>query len=333
MEKKMKHAKFWAFALVVAAVSTTGLRAEGSYVGFGLGIQFNLASLGETIVNDGLESTGGGPGPNLRSNNGVGGSTCVITNNCPADIYATSNQKIIVDEKTLVAYEKLSFGAMRVKTGGPMTGATLKAFYEKETAGGVFFRGGLQLTRKVRGGDTRSTVAGIEWYSVQWDYSALSVPLYAGFKAGVSENVSVYMGGGVNYTKGFFQLSGTNVGVLPTALFTRFLSTSVGLVPTVGAANTNFPSTATGSSVSNSGIIGERAKFKAEGLGFNFVTGIEKKLESGDKLFFEIEQIVAGGIGRRGLTSAGAISAFAPVAAYPVNLSGTHYTFGYKMSM
>jgi hypothetical protein len=108
----------------------------------------------------------------------------------------------------------------------------------------------------------------------------------------------------------------------------------------VGAGNqfninpvTGAVTTPTSTSASLQGIWGSKAKFKAEGLGFNFVTGIEKKLETGDKLFFEIGQVVAGGIGRRGFKDPGAISAFAPVAAYPVDLSGTTYSFGYKMHM
>jgi len=319
MEKKMKHAKFWAFALVVAAVSTTGLRAEGGYVGFGLGLQFNLASLGETIVNDGLEAPGAGRAPNVSSTNGAGGRLCLLNNSCPEDTTATSNQKMIIDEKTLVVYNKLTLGGIAVKTGGPMTGGTLKVFYEKENPSGVFFRGGLQHTRKITGGHTTSSVAGIQWYETEWNYSSLTIPLYAGFKAGVSESVQVYMGGGLNYTKGFWTLDGTNVGIIPTA---ALASGSLGLVPTNKSTTTQL------NSVQSANI-----KLRASGMGFNFITGIEKKMESGDKLFFEIEQIVAGGIGRRGTSHPTAWTAFAPIVAYPVNLSGTNYTFGYKMSM
>ena len=160
-----------------------------------------------------------------------------------------------------------------------------------------------------------------------------------GFKAGIGETVSVYAGGGLSYNKGFFQLTGTNLGNVPTTFLARY-GTSVGLVTTIAAKDqyTINPTTgvitpATSSPASPQGIWGSKAKFKAEGLGFNFVTGIEKKLESGDKLFFEIGQVVAGGIGRRGFKDPGAISAFAPVAAYPVDLSGTTYSFGYKMHM
>lgn len=313
----MKHAKFWAFALVAVAF-TSGLRAEGAYIGFGLGLQFNLASLGETIVNDGLEAPGAGAAPNLATTNGAGGRACLATNTCPEDITATSNQKLIIDEKTLTVYNKLTYGGISVKTGGPMTGGTLKAFYEKENASGVFFRGGVQLTRKIAGGLTTSSVAGLQWYETSWNYSALTVPLYAGFKAGVSESVSVYMGGGINYTNGFWSVEGTNFGIVPTAVLS---SGSLGLVPTT---KNNFTAV--------NGVMSVRVKFRSSGQGFNFITGIEKKMASGDKLFFEIENMIAGGIGRRGTTDALAF-AFSPIAAYPVNFSGTNYTFGYKMAM
>ncbi|HMW58493.1 MAG TPA: hypothetical protein PKA91_02470, partial [Leptospiraceae bacterium] len=92
----MKHAKILAFAL--AALFATAIQAEGSYVGFGLGIQFNLASLGNTIVNDGLQGTAAGPPPNVRANNGAGGPNCMLTQTCPADAFATDNQKVVVDE-------------------------------------------------------------------------------------------------------------------------------------------------------------------------------------------------------------------------------------------
>lgn len=319
----MKHAKFWAFALVVAAVSTTGLRAEGSYIGFGLGLQFNLASLGETIVNDGLEAPGAGAAPNLSSTNGAGGRLCLLSNTCPEDTTATSNQKIIIDEKTLAVYNKLTHGGIAVKPGGPMTGATLKAFYEKEWGTGVFVRGGIQHTRKILGGHTTSSVLGIQWYETKWDYSAVTAPITAGFKAGVSENVSVYMGGGMNYTSGFWSVTGTNVGLIPTG---ALAFGSLGLVPTT--KNPLPFSTSVGNN-----LWGARIKFRASSVGFNFVTGIEKKMESGDKLFFEIEQLIAGGIGRRGLSHPTAMFNFAPIVAYPVNFSGTNYTFGYKMAM
>lgn len=314
----MKHAKFWAFALVAVAF-TSGLRAEGAYIGFGLGLQFNLASLGETIVNDGLEAPGAGAAPNLATTNGAGGRACLATNTCPEDITATSNQKLIIDEKTLTVYNKLTLGGISVKAGGPMHGLTMKGFYEKETASGVFFRGGLQWTRKIAGGETTSSVAGIQWYETSWNYSAVAIPLYAGFKAGVSESVSVYMGGGINYTSGFWSVEGTNVGLIPTAALP---TGSLGLVPTTKSSTTAF-----------NGIWAAKIKFRSSGQGFNFITGIEKKMASGDKLFFEIENMVAGGIGRRGLSHPTAWTSFAPIVAYPVNFSGTNYTFGYKMAM
>lgn len=333
----MKHAKILAFAL--AALFATAIQAEGSYVGFGLGIQFNLASLGNTIVNDGLQGTAAGPPPNVRANNGAGGANCMLTQTCPADAFATDNQKVIVDEKTLVALSRLTLGNMDAKVSGPMIGGEIKAFYEKEFASGAWVRGGAGLMRKIAGGSTISHAAGIEWYNVQWNYSRLNIPIMGGFKAGIGETVSVYAGGGLSYNKGFFQLTGTNLGNVPTTFLARY-GTSVGLVTTVGAGNqfninpvTGAVTTPTSTSASLQGIWGSKAKFKAEGLGFNFVTGIEKKLETGDKLFFEIGQVVAGGIGRRGFKDPGAISAFAPVAAYPVDLSGTTYSFGYKMHM
>jgi len=326
----MKHAKLMTLALF--GLAFTGIQAEGSYLGFGLGLQFDLASLGKTITTDGLDASGVGAPPYLSTNNGVGGSQCLINNNCPPNPYSGSRQQVIVDEKTLIAYSKFTYGAISAHTSGPMTGAVLKAFYEKDLSPSSSIRVGLNYTRKIMGGETSSEAMGVSWYQITWNYWSVVTPAYFILKAGVGETGTVYGGGGINYAKGGWSLSGTNLGWIPTTFVTRWITGgSLGLVPTQSPASTGFGTASLASSPQ--GVWGAKQSFKAEGLGFNFIIGVEKKLASGDKLFFEIENIVAGGFGHQAAQSPGAVTAIAPVAAYPVNLSGTIYTFGYKMAM
>ncbi len=341
----MKHAKIFAFAL--AALAVTGVRAEGSYAGVALGLQFDLASLGKTILLDGLESPTAPP-PD------VGNASCVSVIVCPPKTAgATSNQQVIVPENKLEVYKKLSFGFIDYnnKNGGPMTGLAMKAFYEKEWTN-AFVRAGVNYTRKIKGGDTSSSIAGIEWYHVKFDYRSLITPVYLGLKTNVGETTSFYMGGGLNYYEGGFSLSGTNIGAIPTYILNvnttgttnnnpvAQLVGTIGLTPTLSCPATGSQNTGTAGTTNCAvsptkafGLYGDHVKFNAAGVGFNFVMGIEKKLESGDKLFFEFEQIIAGENGDGGTHSIGGYLSFAPLVSYPQNLSGTVYTVGYKMHM
>ncbi len=289
---------------IVFALAVTGLHAEGSYIGLGAGLMFNLGQLGGTIANDGLNSSVGNRA--ATSNNEELGT----------------QQKLIYPENELVGLEVNTNQAFRAKTSGAMTGLVLTAYFEKEFTW-AFVRGGVSYNKKVRGGHSEATVATIKWYDVSWDYKAFAVPVYVGIKAGVGDSASVYFGGGVNYHEGGWDLYGTNMGDIPTALLGRGVGAHTVRDNVTGATK-------------GGNLYNERIEFRVKGYGFNFVMGAEGKLESGNKIFFEIDTLLAGGGYGTSYARNQANSTRDHFAAIPVKvtvLAGTSYSFGYKMKM
>lgn len=315
----MKHAKLMALGLFAVAFTTA--QAEGAYLGFGLGLQFDLAGLGKTITVDGLDSPTSPAGDCTTSTYQTNGGFCTVTG-------TPVRQKLIEPENKYIALEKISGGWTNIdnSNGGPMVGAALKVFYEKNWDN-TFVRGGVNYTKKIKGGHTKISTGGVEWYNLNFGYQSLVVPLYYGFKTSVGETSSVYAGGGINWFRGGFSLEGSNMGSIANALNNAPQS------PTLIRGGSGVYSTvdATTAVATHRGVVYDRIAFRASGIGFNFLIGVEKKLASGDKLFFEFEHIISGG--QPHAYTEGAIAAFAPVVSYPQNLSGTVYTFGYKMAM
>ncbi|MCE9596631.1 MAG: porin OmpL1 [Spirochaetia bacterium] len=321
----MKHAKLMALGLFAVAFTTA--QAEGAYLGFGFGLHFDLAGLGKTITVDGLDSPTQQKGDcNAYQFNG---GFCETT-------AQAENQKLIEPENKYIALEKVTGGWTKInnKEGGPMVGGVFKVFYEKNWEN-TFIRAGLNLTRKIKGGHTRISTGGVEWYNVNFDYTSHVIPVYYGFKTSIGEAASVYAGGGVNWFRGGFSLQGSNMGGIANFMNNQPQSPDLirggsGIYPTVKTSR----SASTGAlvtSTSNAGLLYDKVKFRASGIGFNFLIGVEKKLTSGDKLFFEFEHIISGG--QPHTYTEGSIPTFAPAVSYPQNLSGTIYTFGYKMAM
>lgn len=288
---------------IVFALAATGLYAEGSYLGLGAGLMFNLGQLGGTIANDGLNSSVG----NRQA-----------TNNFEE---MGTQQKLIYPENELIGLEKNTNQAFRSKTSGSMTGLVLTVYYEKEFSW-LFVRGGASYNKKVFGGHSESTIATVKWYDVSWDYKALVVPVYAGIKANVGDTAAVYFGGGVNYHEGGWDLYGTNMGDIPTALLGRGIGAHTVRDNQTGAAK-------------GGNLYNERIEFRVKGFGFNFVMGAEGKLESGNKIFFEVDTVIAGGYGNSYARnqSNSTRDHFAAIPVKVTVLAGTSYSFGYKMKL
>lgn len=327
MMRRMKH-----LLLSAAFLATVGsVHAEGSYVGFGLGLQDDLGSLQNTIVVDGLDSKIGYP-------NRVGAASLT---GCGSNLYGDcyreqqgNKQKAIISENTLIGLEKNTAGAIRSKTNGGMLGGVLSVFYENESDSGIFYRAGLQYVKKIRGGDSESTLfkgAGpfeLKWYDIEWDYYSWHIPLYFGLKAGVGETVSVYGGAGLNYSWGGWNLGGTNWGDAPTTL----LGQNTGLVTTTSATRV-YSAANQQPDVILLPAYKEAAKFRVKSFGYQFLIGLDKKLESGNKIYFEVERILAGAQGITPVQSFGGSGALATVAVYPISLSGWNFKFGYKLAL
>lgn len=308
--RKLKRA-----ALIVAlSLTSTSVYAEGQYLGFSAGLQFDLASLGNTIAVDGL-----GAGPTYP-----GGNRCVQGNRACTDEGPSGTQNLIVAENELIALEKSTAGAVRSKTSGPMTGLALEVFYEREFES-TFIRIGVQYVDKVLGGSTESEVLkgtpfAVKWFDIEWDYYAWHIPFYWGLKVNVGENGSVYGGLGINYSEGGWNVGGTNNGDVVNQL----LGLNTGIRYTTDSVT---------GAVVQVPVVDEAARFRVKSILPNFVIGVETKLAGGDKLFFEMEQILGGGYGVSPVKSEGGAKGLAPIAAYPASLSGTRWKFGYKLAL
>lgn len=290
--------------LAVAGFFATQVHAEGAYLGLGLGLQFDLAGLGETITKDGLDTNKW--------------NSFDTTGNNP-----TTQQKLIVPENEIDVFRHT--GLMTGKTDGAMHGGILSVFWEKE-GDGIFYRAGVDYTRKIQGGKTEATFATVKWLDQYWDYECWNVPVYAGMKAGVGETASVYGGLGINYYSGGWEVGGTNNGQIPFEL-------SRGAITSGAHFNQNVLQGATATS-GGGPVLGEQIRFRTTGVGFNFLLGLERKMQSGNKTYFEIEHIIAGGMDNAPVRSYGSI-ALSPLGnvSYPVNLSGTRFKFGIKVAM
>jgi hypothetical protein len=311
--------------LLLSAVFLTafsGVSAEGSYIGFGLGLQDDLGSLTNTIVVDGLSS--GNVYPSKSGHRALVGCGAVTPSNTCYQAGNKGQQDLIIPDNTLIGAEKNSGGLIRSNAGGPMIGAVLSVFYESEVGEGMFYRAGLNYTKKILGGHSESyifknTPLQAKWYDITWDYYAYNVPIYFGLKAGIGESSAVYGGAGINYSEGGWNLGGTNNGDIPGA----FSASDIGVQTTTDATG----------KVVQTPVVAESVKFRVRAIGYQFLLGLETKLESGNKVFFELETIKAGTQGKVLTRSNGGTLGLAGIAPYPVSLGGTNFKFGYKLAL
>ena len=300
-------------AVAFTTVFASSVHAE-SYLGLGAGLQFDLGQLTNTIVLDGLESSIG-----TADLTGVQRLQGCPTTACQTEVRG-NNQDLIISERNLDALDK-STGDMLFdnELNGGMTGLQLTAFYESE-GDNTFWRLGVQYTFKLTGGHTTSRLLGFKWLNQKWDYYAWQIPFYYGFKTGIGESASVYAGGGVHYFKGGWNVGGYILGDVPTYL----LGTATG-PHTVRDASTG--------ALKGGNVIGEAVRFRVSGWGFNFLIGVEKKLASGNKLFFEIDRAYSGGIDNARAESQAGQQGLDPFPSYPIAIGGWSYRFGYKVAM
>lgn len=296
------------FLLLCLAGSLSAQTGPRSYFMVGLGMQFDLAQLGGTITKDGLDSR------------------LPVTNNAGA--LTGGQQKAIYAENTLLSLKRSTGGVVGGKNSGAMTGGNINIGYEKEGIFGLnnlFFRINANYTTKIAGGDTTSTIMGYKWLDQEWNYTAVTVPTYIGVKLyNAANDTAVYIGGGVNYFKGMWNVSGT-INAPGLELMTAGLgSNGSPLLGRGGALLGDVPSP---------GVAKENAKFGASGFGFNWIVGAQTKVTDKGHLFFELETILSAGMGVAGTTSVGGASALAPWAAYPVVVGGQTYRVGYKIEI
>lgn len=311
--------------LSVLTIFATSVHAEGSYLGFGAGLMFNLGQLGGTITNDGLKST-----DPKASMSGAGlGSGCGLKTDataaaaCRAESPGTE-QDGIIPNRTLKDYaNNVPLGLLESEVGGSMTGLVLNIFYEMPVSSWGFFRVDFSYNKRMMGGESSSSIVGVEWYRDKWDYKAMVIPMYFGVKANIGETSAVYAGAGVNYHRGGWSVEVTNLGDIPTSL----------LGSAIGAHTATVVNKSGRTEFVGGPILNGSANFVTEGFGFNVVMGVEGKLASGNKVFFEIDTLLAGDTESTQVQDVGAINHLALNASKPIVLAGTTYRFGYKLAL
>ena len=311
--------------ILVLGFSVGGVFAQSAYLGYGLGLQVDLAGLGATITKDGLDNK-----------------------------YGT--QKIIIPENTIDVLQRS--GLVSRETKGAMTGLALSVFYERDMAD-FFYRIEGSYTRKILGGYSKAQIAGYTFIEQSWDFYSLVVPLYLGIKANVSESASVYGAFGVNYFRGGWSLSGTVDGATPCFVGLQLAgqngqtlcglaANGLGLINPIFEINT-IPGTAPPSynpatldyllfnrnKLYDGAIFGEQIVFDVSGIGFNFLIGVDKKLQSGSKFYFELEYLLSAKMDNAPVRSQGTVNQLASTGniSYPIVVGGLRYRLGYKQPL
>ena len=311
--------------ILVLGFSVGGVFAQSAYLGYGLGLQFDLGGLGGTITKDGLDNR-----------------------------YGT--QKIIIPENTIDVYQRSGIASKETK--GAMTGLALSVFYERDMAD-FFYRIEGSYTRKILGGYSKAQIAGYTFIEQSWDFYSLVVPLYLGIKANVSESASVYGAFGVNYFRGGWSLSGTVDGATPCFVGLQLAgqngqtlcglaANGLGLINPIFEINTipgiapPFYNPATfdyllfnRNKLYDGAIFGEQIVFDVSGIGFNFLIGVDKKLQSGSKFYFELEYLLSAKMDNAPVRSQGTVNQLASTGniSYPIVVGGLRYRLGYKQPL
>ncbi len=294
------------------------IHARGSYFGGSVGLMSDLNNLGDTIMLDGLDSSLGNHPSMTGAVLGQGCSGAADPTACQTEQPGVPSQ-VIVPENKLISYKRVTGGIIDAKTNGSMTGLVTNLFYEYEWET-MFTRVGASYIFKISGGNTESSVAGMKWLDINWDYRMFYVPVYLGIKNDVGESSSVYAAMGLNYFDGYFQVGGMNMGDIPTNLLGIPIGATTSLDATTGASL-------------GGGLLHESTRFSANGIGFQLLIGAETEVASGDKLFIEINHIFAGGQGNGQTKDLGGLKHMTSAPTYPVTLNGTFFTFGYKYAI
>ncbi|MCR1794834.1 porin OmpL1 [Leptospira sp. WS58.C1] len=288
-------------ALLVFAVlcSSFGLSAK-TYITGGLGLQFDLGSLGDTIATDGLDASG-----SYATTDSTGTQSGVLP------------RKAIIAENRLLSLQHTTNGLISAKTNGAMTGLVLSLGYEQDFGKAFFWRANAHYTRKVMGGETTAKFAGQTFYDITWDYHALQVPVNVGIKLSVTEDTAFYIGAGVHYFNGGWSLAGSNrLNDVHTAL--------------VGAGVTNTTILGLVADGTDPVANWEKTTFQVSGIAPNWLLGAQSRISDKGHVYMEVETLFSFKYGVAYPRSQGGMEGLAPSVAYPQVLGGNQYRFGYK---
>ncbi|MGJ4746361.1 porin OmpL1 [Leptospira sp. SA-E8] len=297
-------------ALLVFAVlcSSFGLSAK-SYITGGLGLQFDLGSLGDTIATDGLDASG-----SYKTTDSTGTQAGVLP------------RRAIIPENRLLSLQHTTNGLISTKTSGAMTGLTISLGYEQDFGKAFFWRVNAHYTRKVAGGDTSAKFLGQGFYDITWDYHALQVPVNVGIKLSVTEDTAFYIGAGAHYFNGGWSLAGNNrLNDVHTAVVNALVASGQTLAQAESSTIAGLIADGTDPSAN-----WEKTTFQVSGIAPNWLIGAQTKISDKGSLYMEVETLFSFKYGIGHPRSAGGAQGLAPSVAYPQVLGGNQYRFGYK---
>lgn len=288
-------------SLLVFAVlcSSFGLSAK-TYITGGLGLQFDLGALGDTIATDGLDASG-----NYATTDSTGTQNGVLP------------RRTIIPENRLLSLQHTTNGLISAKTSGAMSGLVLSLGYEQDFGKAFFWRANAHYTRKVMGGETNAKFLGQTFYDITWDYHAIQIPVNVGIKLSVTEDTSFYIGAGVHYFNGGWSLAGSNrLNDVHNALVAAGVTntTILGLVADGTDPSANF----------------EKTTFQVSGIAPNWLLGAQSRISDKGHIYMEVETLFSFKYGIGHPRSQGGIEGLAPSVAYPQVLGGNQYRIGYK---
>ncbi|WP_367897964.1 porin OmpL1 [Leptospira sp. WS58.C1] len=284
--------------IMTLLVFTSSILEAKTYVFGGLGLQFNLGALGDTITKDGLESSTNYPD--------------TATDGTPGIL----PRRLIVPENRMITLDKSTNGLISAKTGGPMTGLVLSFGYEQDFGKAFFWRVNANYTRKLLGGESEAKFLGAKFAETNWDYNAVQIPFNIGIKLNVSDDASFYIGGGVHYFKGGWTLGGSNFSeVVHDQLVALGVSSNISNLLQDG---TDPPA------------IFENTRFSVSGVAPNWIVGAQARLSDKGHIYIEAETLYSFKYGIAHPSSIGGIAGLAPSVSYPIVLGGTQYRVGYK---
>jgi len=174
--------KFYVVLLALAVAFSFGTAAmakQGLSVGVGLGLLPNAGSLGNTIVDDGLETDLANP---LAP---VGYDTLIL-----------------VEAEDSLCDQRKYGGITDLETNGIMNAMSLGLQVRYDAFGYFFAKTGFNYSFKVMGGETTWKKGGVK-QSQTWDYSDWSIPVTLGINVPVADGkVNVYLGLTAAYMSG-----------------------------------------------------------------------------------------------------------------------------------
>ncbi|MCB1143962.1 MAG: porin OmpL1 [Leptospiraceae bacterium] len=272
---------------------------------FGGHLYFDPNGLGGTVIKDGLSG-----GTRIISKD--------LDSNGTYETQVLSNQSAFIPDNKLTTLHHLTGGGIHTKAGGPMQGGGLTLGYEKDVGENFFWRVGLNISTKISGGHTTSSIGPYKWYDVYWNFRSAVIPAYFGIKLNFGEKSSFYVAPGLHYFRAMWNVKGYNDG---DALAAALGSDRMNQLPVI--ADSVRP-----------GARQEDTVFSAGGVGFNYIIGAHTKVSDKGFIFMEVETLVSGNLTAVGATkSSGGLAALSPYPVYPVSVAGNYYRFGYKLEL